>query len=101
MESCQLGQAPLFTAGAKHGELEKLGEGSGTAGVGIVLACIHRLQQLQRGSPAETLPLPGASHPGRIPTILAREGNSFSQGRQPASLLILVPPAATAVLSTQ
>lgn len=37
-----------------------------------------KLQQLQRGSPEETLPLPGASHPGRIPTIAAREGNPVS-----------------------
>lgn len=42
MESRQLGQASLFIAGAESGELEQRGEGSGAAGVGIILACCSR-----------------------------------------------------------
>lgn len=62
MESCQLGQAPLFTAGAKCGELERRAAGSGAEGVGIMLACCSWPHQLQR-IPKEAQ-FPGAGHPG-------------------------------------
>lgn len=58
MESCQLGQAPLFIAGAKRGELEKRGEGSGAAGVGIILTCCSRAPTAAERIPCRSAAIP-------------------------------------------
>lgn len=59
MELCQLDQAPLFTAGAECGELERHEEGKEQSGDNSSLLLLGSTS-CKEDPPAEVLPFPGA-----------------------------------------